>query len=162
MTFIQGRQIIYAALIFNVCGFHSESMEPGLLCKLDIQKAFDHVNWDFLSNILRDVGFGIKWISWIKFCISNFSFSILVSQCPEVFIPSHSGLRQGDPLSPFLFISATEDLNDMMEGAAIDGWFRGFVVKNKQNENLVITQLLYADDTQVICEATHSFVPQPF
>lgn len=50
----------------------------------------------------------------------------------------------------------------MMEGAAIDGWFRGFVVKNKQNENLVITQLLYADDTQVICEATHSFVPQPF
>ena len=44
---------------------------PGIMCKLDIQKAYDHVNWDYLLNILRQMGFGDKWVKWMEVCIKT-------------------------------------------------------------------------------------------
>lgn len=67
MAFIQGRQIMDAVLIANeaVDSRISQKM-PGILCKLDIGKAYDHVNWGFLINTLKRMGFGEKWIKWIS------------------------------------------------------------------------------------------------
>ena len=122
--------------------------EKGILCKLDIEKAYDHIRWDFLRRILERMGFGSKWISWIKWCISITSFSALFNGSPTGFFQSSRGLRQGDPLSPYLFVIGIEALS-MMEGNFISGCkFRG-----RDGGELVISHLLYADDTVLFCEA---------
>ena len=83
--------------------------KPGILCKLDIEKAYDHVNWGFLMDLLEKMGSGRKW-SGLNF-VSN---SELINGSPASHFNSKRGLRQGDPLSPFLFLLVMEGLNDMI------------------------------------------------
>jgi hypothetical protein len=73
---------------------------PGVLCKLDLEKAYDHVNWDFLLALLQRCGFPETWRQWIHFCISTVRFSIMVNGSSCGFFESSRGLRQGDSLSP--------------------------------------------------------------
>ena len=77
-AFVEGRQILDAVLIANeAVDSILRRKENELLCKLDIKKAYDHIKWDFLQQILERMGFGSKWISWINWCISTTSFSVL-------------------------------------------------------------------------------------
>ena len=80
------------------------SGEPEVICKMDLEKAYEHVNWDFLLYMLRRCGFGEKWCSWIVHCIFSMCFSVLVNGSPTGFFISSCGLRQGGPLSPLLFV----------------------------------------------------------
>jgi len=85
MAFIKGRQIMDAALIASECvDTRVRGEKAGILCKLDLEKAYDHVNWGFLLNILRQMGFGDKWLKWIGFCIKTVT-SILVNGEPVGF-----------------------------------------------------------------------------
>ena len=59
-----------------------------MLCKLDIEKAYDHVNWKFLMVVLKKMGFGEKWMKWIEWCIFTVKFSILINGSPFVFFQS--------------------------------------------------------------------------
>ncbi|WMV54989.1 hypothetical protein MTR67_048374 [Solanum verrucosum] len=154
LAFIKGRQIMDAVLIANeAIDSRSSLKKPGILCKLDIEKAYDHVNWDFLMGMLEKMGFGLKWRQWIKFCISSVSFSVLINGCPSGFFGSQRGIRQGDPLSPFLFLLVMEGLNNMIMNANREGWLRGFEVARAGRESLKITHLQYADDTLIFCDA---------
>ena len=72
-----------------------------MLCKLDVEKAYDHVNWDFLIYILDRCGFHENWRRWVFFCISTVKFSILINGSPCGFFDSSRGIRQGDPLSRY-------------------------------------------------------------
>ena len=105
-AFVQGRQILNAVLIANeVVDSILRRKEKLILCKLDIEKVYDHIRWDFLLQILERMGFGLKWISWIKWCISTASFSVLFNGSPTGFFRSSRGLRQGDPLTPIFLLS---------------------------------------------------------
>ena len=82
-AYIGGRQIMDASLIANeVIDSMLKKKEKGLLCKLDIEKAYDRINWKFLLGVLQKMGFGRKWVKWIEWCITTTSFSILINGNP--------------------------------------------------------------------------------
>lgn len=126
--------------------------DAGVLCKLDIQKAYDHVNWSYLLKILKQMGFGNKWLKWIEVCIKTVRFSVLVNEEPVGFFASERGLRQGDPLSPFLFVLAMEGFNNMMRLATQNRWIKGFHIGDRTGVGKEISHLLYADDTIILCD----------
>jgi hypothetical protein len=85
-AFIGDRQILDYVLIANeYVDSQIRSGDPGLLCKLDMEKTYDHANWDFLLYLLHRCGFREKWRAWICFCISTVRFSILVNGTPSGF-----------------------------------------------------------------------------
>jgi hypothetical protein len=123
------------------------------LCKLDVEKAYDHVNWDFLLYLLQRCGFPSRWRNWIRFCISTVRFSILINGCPSGFFESSRGLRQGDPLSPLLFVIVMEALSRLMDSAVRGGYLSGFKVGTSEGVDVMVTHLLFADDTLMFCDA---------
>jgi hypothetical protein len=92
------------------------SKRPGLFLKLDIAKAFDSVRWDYLMEVLEHFGFGVRWRGWISCLLSSSSTSILLNGSRGNWYKHFRGLRQGNPLSPMLFILAMETLQRLLNG----------------------------------------------
>ena len=154
-AFVEGRQILDASLIANeVIDSMQKRKESGILCKLDIEKAYDQINWNFILKVLKKMGFGDKWVSWIEWCISTATFSVMINGSPAGFFGSSRGLRQGDPLSPYLFVLGMEALSLMIDKAAEGGFISGYMFKGRDNTVKKITHLLFADDTLVFCKDT--------
>ena len=96
-AFVEGKQILDAALVANeAIDSIVRNNRGALLCKRDIEKAYDHGDWSFLCWVTEKMGFGEKWIRWIIWCIST---SVMINGTPSCFFRSSRGLRQGDPLS---------------------------------------------------------------
>ncbi|RVW96497.1 LINE-1 retrotransposable element ORF2 protein [Vitis vinifera] len=152
-AFIHGRQILDVVLIANeALDSRLKDNIPGLLLKMDIEKAFDHVNWNFLVEVMSKMGFGHRWINWIKWCCSTASFSILINGSPSGFFRSSRGLRQDDPLSPYLFLLAMEALSQLLSRARNGDFISGFRVGGRGSEGLFVSHLLFADDTLIFCD----------
>lgn len=115
-AFIKARQITDSILIANEY-LNSKIKEKKLriICKVDLEKAFDHVKWYFVDEVLLRMGFGDRWKTWINGCIENVHFSILINGFSHGKFSSQRGLRKGDPLSPFMFLLVSEVLNIMFE-----------------------------------------------
>ena len=93
-AFVEGRQILDVSLIANeVIDLMLKNKEKRVLCKLDIEKAYDKINWNFLTTVLCKIDFKEKWLGWIKWCISIASFSFMLNGSPEGFFRSLRGLR---------------------------------------------------------------------
>ena len=122
-AFVTGRQILDASLIANeVIDSWQKRKEKGLICKLDIEKAYDSINWKFLLKVLQKMGFGFKWLGWMWSCLFSAKFSVLVNGVSAGFFPSTKGIRQGDPLYPYLFVMGMEVL-DVLIRRAMEGEF---------------------------------------
>ena len=92
-AFVKGKQILDSVLIASKCiDSRLKSGVPGVLCKLDVEKAYDHVSWDFLMYMLQRCGFLEKWTKWIRYCISTVKFSILINGSLSDFFGSSRGL----------------------------------------------------------------------
>nr|GEV92699.1 hypothetical protein [Tanacetum cinerariifolium] len=96
-----------------------------LIFKVDFEKAFDSVSWKYLDYMLHSLGFGLTWRSWIKACLESSRTSILVNGSPTSELSVKRVLRQGDPLSPFLFIIVMEGLHMAFSEAFHSGLLHG-------------------------------------
>ncbi|GJR23342.1 RNA-directed DNA polymerase, eukaryota, reverse transcriptase zinc-binding domain protein [Tanacetum coccineum] len=125
----------------------STSSFSTLIPKVDFEKAFDLVSWKYLNFVLITLGFGSKWRSWIRASFSSFRASGLANGSPTSEFSIKRGLRQGDPLSPFLCILVMEGLHNALSTAVSSGLIRG--VKFGSPE-VTIAHLFYADDVIII------------
>ena len=98
------------------------------------------------------MGFGRKWISWIKRCISTTTFSVLFYGFPTGFFWISRGLRKGDPLSPYLFVIGMEALSGLLKCAVEGNFISGCKFEGRDGGELIISHLLYADDTVLLCD----------
>ena len=95
-----------------------------LLFKVDFEKAYDSIEWGYLDEVMRIIGFPTLWRKWIKECIGTTPTSILVNGSPTAEFPLERGLRQGDPLSAFLFLLAAEGFHVLMESLTVNNLFQ--------------------------------------
>ncbi|XP_071695868.1 uncharacterized protein [Rutidosis leptorrhynchoides] len=144
-AFLKDRFILDGGLIVNESiDFLKANNQKSLLFKVDFEKAFDCLNWDFILEVMRCMGFGCKWRKWILSCLNIASISILFNGSPTKEFSLSRGVRQGDPLSPFLFILAAEVLNILSKAAIENGLFKGTEIGA---DKVLISHLQYADDT---------------
>jgi hypothetical protein len=121
-AFVKGRCIldIFMLVQETAKALHRQK-EPRLLLKLDISKAFDSVSWPFLLEVLQHLGFGPTWCNILAKLLRSSSTRVLVNGEPGDLICHQQGLRQGDPLSPMLFIIVMDVLNSLITKALEQG-----------------------------------------
>ncbi|GKE31453.1 RNA-directed DNA polymerase, eukaryota, reverse transcriptase zinc-binding domain protein, partial [Tanacetum coccineum] len=115
--------------------------KQSLVFKVDFEKAFDSVRWDYLDDILRRFGFGKKWCSWIQSFLRSSRGLVIVNGSPAEEFQFHKGLKQGDPLSPFLFILVMESLHISFQRVVDAGMFKVIMLSPS-----LISLIFYADD----------------
>ncbi|KAL4592668.1 hypothetical protein LXL04_005671 [Taraxacum kok-saghyz] len=120
---------------------------------VDFDKSFDSINWDYLDSVMQQMGFGDKWRRWIKGCISSARASVILNGSPTKEFPVTKGVRQGDPLSPFLFVIAMEGLNIIMNSAIQNSIYHGVKLPN---DGPSVSHLFYADDAIFMGEWTNA------
>eukprot|EP00253_Pinus_taeda_P035409 PITA_35409 len=130
--YVEGRQILNNIIqAHEVVHSLSSNRKVGVIMQLDITKAYDRLNWNYIKKNLIAFGFDHNWVRWVLALVTFSSFSILVNGSPsETFIPSR-GLRQGDPLSPFLFILMMEGLGRSIKHAKEVGKIKGLQLSNR-------------------------------
>lgn len=118
VAFIKGRHILDNFYCAHILIHHLHfSKQPVALLKIDFERAFDHINWKFLLELLQARGFGDKWIGWISCLLNSSSTAVLLNGTTGLSFPYKRGLRQGDPLSPILFVLCIDVLFRLLQRA---------------------------------------------
>lgn len=144
--FLKGRcifeNLIFATELIQAC--HKRGCQT-LIIKLDFAKAFDSVNWESLLKILAVRGFPDNWIGWINKLLTSSKSLVLINGIPGSWINCRRGLRQGDPLSPYLFILVADVLQRLLE--------RNASLRHPIYHDRPYATIQYADDTLIIYRA---------
>jgi hypothetical protein len=151
-AFIKGRQLVDGVVVINeVVDLAKRNGQSCFIFKVDFEKAYDSVEWSFLEYMLGRFGFCSKWKDWIRACVFAGNMSVLINGSPSEEINIQRGLKQGDPLAPFLFLLVAEGLGGAIKRAVELNRFRGFKVGS---DGVIISHLQYADDTLCVGEAS--------
>ena len=122
----------------------AKASSPAFGLKIDMNKAYDRAEWDFLQETLTRMGFHCDWIKLVMACVTTVNFKILINGKPGTVLSPSRGLRQGDPLSPYLFIIVCEVLSRNIKKEIQSGNLSGI----KLSHNCPgISHLLFADDS---------------
>jgi hypothetical protein len=144
--FLQGRCISETFIhALEIIQCSQKRKAPAFVIKLDFAKAFDTVNWCSLQAILRARGFPPQWCAWVHELLSTSKTAILVNGRPGPWFPCRRGLRQGDPLSPYLFLLVADVLPRLIQA---DGG-----VLHPLTPDAPCPVLQYADDTLIVTKA---------
>jgi hypothetical protein len=144
-AFIPGTYILEGVIILHET-LHELRVKKmqGVILKLDFEKAYDKVRWNFMIEVLRKKNFPEKWVEWMKQIIEGGKVGVNINGEAGGFFNTHKGLRHGDPLSPLLFNLVSDALATMIDNAKLAGKIKGLV------PNLIeggLTHFQYADDT---------------
>ncbi|KAL0292616.1 UNVERIFIED_CONTAM: hypothetical protein Scaly_2582300 [Sesamum calycinum] len=131
-------------------GYNQKKLPPRCTIKVDLQKAYDMVDWGYLLAVLRLFGFPDKFISWVEQCITTASFSISLNGENHGFFNSGRGLRQGDPISPYLFVLIMESFHLLIRSKITAEPNFHYHWRCKE---LSIVNLCFADDLLLFCRA---------
>ncbi|KAG8367282.1 hypothetical protein BUALT_Bualt16G0056200 [Buddleja alternifolia] len=146
LAFVPGRNISDNSIITHeiMHSINSHSGKIGLMAiKIDMAKAYDRVEWPLLLDILLKFGFHQTFVNWIKTSISTTSFSTLVNGSPFGFFHPTRGIRQGDPLSPYLFLLYFDLFSRLIHRAETSSAFNGIKISRGSPS---ISHVMYADD----------------
>ena len=150
--FVEGRQILDGLVVAQeVIHTLKTKKERGMLIKLDLSKAYDRLSWKSLETVLKAFGFYDRWVKWVLSMISTPNFSILLNGAPTSMFNATRGLRQGDPLSPFLFIIAAEGLGRYFKKELRERKIQGLRLWGNQT---TVTHQKFVDDIMIYCRAT--------
>ena len=143
-VFVVGRSITDNVLLAQELarGYNRTSLSPRCCIKIDLQRAFDTLDWGFILGVLEVMKFLSEFIGWIRGCITTSRFSISINGSLARFFKGERGVRKGEPLSPYLFVIAMNVLSRMLDVAAGYGVF-SFHPKCKKLE---LTHLCFADN----------------
>ncbi|XP_048498315.1 uncharacterized protein LOC104897505 [Beta vulgaris subsp. vulgaris] len=158
-SFVPGRLITDNVLVAYEC-FHflrkKKTGKKGFLgLKLDMSKAYDRVEWRFLEKMMLKLGFPRGYVQLVMKCVSSATFSVLVNGQPSRRFTPSRGLRQGDPLSPFLFVLCAEGLSTLLRDAKKKKLIHGVKIGRRVSP---ISHLFFADDSLLFIRATEEEV----
>ncbi|KAL2904550.1 LINE-1 retrotransposable element ORF2 protein [Bienertia sinuspersici] len=147
-AFVHGRYIIHNVTVCQdiVRHYGRKNTPPGCMIKLDLRKAYDTVNWDFLEEILLALGFPNIFTHWIMSCVRSAKYSIIINGYPHGYASFRRGLRQGDPMSPLLFVVCMEYLSRLLMKMTTDTKFKF----HPRCKPMKLTHLCVADDL-ILC-----------
>lgn len=145
-AFLKGRYILDNVLISQEIIHHSHvQKQPGVIVKVDFEKAYDKIHWSYILGVLHLRGFSPTWIQWIHLWLVSSQSCINVNGELTQYFYCKRGVRQGDPLSPFLFILAADTLSHIFAKGRNHQILKG--LGPKCLNGLAITNCHYADDT---------------
>ena len=154
-AFVPGRlnsdNVLVAFETMHSINQRRKGKEALMAVKLDMSKAYDRVEWSYLEAMMRRMGFHERWISLIMMCVTTVEYSVLINGEARGKINPSRGLRQGDPISPYLFLLCTEGLSAMLKKDEREGQIKGVAVCRGAPS---VSHLLFADDSIVFCRAS--------
>ncbi|KAF5458308.1 hypothetical protein F2P56_022343 [Juglans regia] len=129
---------------------HKTTEKQGYMSlKLDMSKTYDCVEWCFLETIMVVLGFEKKFVDMVMKCVTTVSFFVLINGKPKGPIVPSRGLRQGDPISPYLFLLCTEGLTTLLRKAERNQVLKGIKVCRRAPN---VNHLLFVDDSVIFCQ----------
>ncbi|XP_062089596.1 uncharacterized protein LOC133796130 [Humulus lupulus] len=155
-AFIQNRQLAHNILILQeiLHGYSRKNISPRCVIKIDLSKAYDSVDWTFMEDILNAFCFPRKFIQWIINCLTGTSYTLMFNGRLQGSFEGRKGLRQGDPISPLLFVLAMEYLTRLLNQASHHKEFR----YHPLCKNLQLVNLCFADDLILFCKGNSKSV----
>lgn len=154
--FILGRKMTDNIILAHeiVKAYARKNISPRCMMKIDIRKTYDSVEWSYLEQVMRELGFLEKFTQWIVCCVTTISYSIVVNGNPSQPFKAAKWLKQGDTISSFLFVIAMEYLSRLLNGLKNDKSYRYYPNCAK----LGITHLSFADDLFIFSRGDSDFV----
>jgi len=150
-AFLSNRGLLDSVLVVNeVMDDLKKRRKSGVVVKLDFEKAYDSVSWEFLLYMMNRLGFCGKWIQWIRAYLESTTISVLVNGSPTKEFKPSRGLRQGDLMAPFLFLIVAQGLAGLVKQVTRKNLFSGLKIGDKKVE---VNLLQFADDTLFVCES---------